>query len=206
MDVLSIDFDIIMAPTIEYYNHMTPQRKWKDIQEENPSLIIPKMDLNHYTYLVRLLNKVVDENTEIYVAFNHKMILDFLKDDVDLSIINIDHHHDLSYKPDGEMEDPNCANWARYLFEENRMKSYVWANNTNSKMPLENVENRIKSYNYIVEDFNQLKDKIANIKYKKVFICLSPEWVPPYCQTLFFGLLDMLNDKFNYHLEIHEGR
>ena len=32
MDVLSIDFDIIMAPTIEYYNHMTPQRDWEEIQ------------------------------------------------------------------------------------------------------------------------------------------------------------------------------
>ena len=163
------------------------------------------MDLQHYTYLICLLNKVIDENTKIYVAFNHKMILDFLKDDIDLNIINIDHHHDLGYKYDGEMENPTCANWARHLFEENKMKNYIWANNANSQMPLDIVADRLKSYNYIVEDFNQLKDKIANIKYEKVFICLSPEWVPPYCQTLFFGLLDMLNDKFNYHLEIHEG-
>ena len=31
MDVLSIDFDIIMAPTIEYYNHLVPTKTWEDI-------------------------------------------------------------------------------------------------------------------------------------------------------------------------------
>ena len=204
MDVLSIDFDIIMAPTIEYYNHMTPQRSWEDMQQENPYLIAPKMDLEHYNYLICLLNKVIDENTEVYVAFNHKMIVDFLKNDTDLSIINIDHHHDLSYNPNEEKQNPDCANWAKYLFEQNKMRNYVWAKNANSQMPIDIVVDQIKNYNYVIEDFNNIKDRIDNIKYQKVFICLSPEWVPPYCQTLFFGLLDMLNNKFNCHLEIHE--
>ena len=52
MDVLSIDFDIIMAPVIEYYNGMVPRRTWDDIQEENPGLITPKADFSHYNILI----------------------------------------------------------------------------------------------------------------------------------------------------------
>ena len=52
MNVLSIDFDIIMAPVIEYYNNMVPHKDWDTIQEENPSMIIPKADLYHYTFII----------------------------------------------------------------------------------------------------------------------------------------------------------
>ena len=52
MDVLSIDFDIIMAPVIEYYNGMVPRRTWNDIQEENTGLITPKADFFNYNILI----------------------------------------------------------------------------------------------------------------------------------------------------------
>ena len=39
--------------------------------------------------------------------------------------------------------------------------------------------------------------KFAN-SYDKYFICLSPEWVPPYYHSLFYTLLDCLNEKNNY--------
>ena len=205
MDVLSIDFDIIMAPVIEYYNNMVPQRDWNSIQEENPGLITPKADLKHFNYLICLLNKVIKKDTNLYIAFNHKKILDFLKEDKDLNIINIDHHHDLGYHPEGEMENPSCANWVRVLFENNQIKTYIWAKNVNSQLPNEVLEQKINGYDIIIKDLNNLRNKIDCIEFDKIFICLSPEWVPPYYQQLFFGLLDMLNDKFNYHLEIHEG-
>jgi hypothetical protein len=204
MDVLSIDFDIIMGPSIEYYNHMVPNRTWKDIDKENPMLINPKADLAHYTYLLCLLNKVVNENIPIYVAYNHKKILDFLKNDTNINLINIDHHHDFSYNPEGIIEQPNCANWVRILFENQQLNSCLWAKNSNSQLPLDIVIEKFKECNYAFEDFNLLKDKILNIHFDKIFICLSPEWVPPYYYTLFYGLLDLLNQKLNCHLKIHE--
>lgn len=204
MDILSIDFDIIMAPVIEYYNNMVPQRNWNSIQEENPGLIIPKADLKHFNYLICLLNRIIEKDTDLYIAFSHKKILDFLKEDKNLNIINIDHHHDLGYHPEGEMDSPSCANWVRVLFENNQIKTYIWAKNVNSQLPNEILKQKINGYNIIIKDFNDLKNKIDRMEFDKIFICLSPEWVPPYYQQLFFGLLDMLNDKFNYHLEMHE--
>ena len=61
MNVLSIDFDIIMAPVIEYYNNMVPHKDWDTIQEENPSMIIPKADLYHYTFIIQLIDKIISE-------------------------------------------------------------------------------------------------------------------------------------------------
>lgn len=193
MDILSIDFDIIMAPVIEYYNHMVPSRRWEDIQEENPFMITPKADLLHFNYLLCFLNKAINNDTKFYIAYNHKMILNFLKEDEKLTVVNIDHHHDLGYHPDGILDEPSCANWARILFEQNKMEKYVWAKNVNSQLPLDPTEKALASYNYTIIDFNELKDKIYDVKFDKIFLCLSPEWVPPYYQELFFGILDLLN-------------
>lgn len=204
MDVLSIDFDIIMAPTIEYYNHMVPSRKWEDIQMENPYMYNPKADLSHYNYLLCLLDKIITKEKDIYVAYNHKMIIDFLSNVDIIDIINIDHHHDLGYRLE-ENEKDNCANWAKQLLKSGKMRNYIWAKNVNSQLPVDSIKKELESYNYTIADFNELKDKIADMKFDKIFLCMSPEWVPPYYQQLFYGILDLLNQKLNCHLEIHEG-
>ena len=204
MDVLSIDFDIIMAPTIEYYNHMVPSRNWEDIQMENPYMHNPKADLSHYNYLLCLLDKVITKETDIYVAYNHKMIIDFLSNVDIVDVINIDHHHDLGYHPE-ENEKDNCANWAKQLLKSGKTRNYIWAKNVNSQLPVDSIKEELESYNYIIADFNELKDRIMDMKFDKVFLCMSPEWVPPYYQQLFYGILDLLNQKLNCHLEIHEG-
>lgn len=204
MDVLSIDFDIIMAPTIEYYNHMVPFRKWEDIQIENPYMYNPKADLSHYNYLLCLLDKIITKEKDIYVAYNHKMIIDFLSNVDIIDIINIDHHHDLGYHLE-ENEKDNCANWAKQLLKSGKMRNYIWAKNVNSQLPVDSIKKELESYNYTIADFNELKDKIADMKFDKIFLCMSPEWVPPYYQQLFYGILDLLNQKLNCHLEIHEG-
>ena len=98
MDILSIDFDIIMAPVIEYYNNMVPGKTWEDIQNENPGMITPKADLYHFNFIIQLLEKHLKDINNLYIAFNHKKIIDFLENEKSISIINIDHHHDLGYE------------------------------------------------------------------------------------------------------------
>ena len=99
MNVLSIDFDIIMAPVIEYYNNMVPKKDWEQIQNENPGMITPKADLHHFNFIIQLLEKHLNNIDNLYIAFNHKKIIDFLENEESFSIINIDHHHDLGYEP-----------------------------------------------------------------------------------------------------------
>lgn len=213
MDVLSIDFDIIMAPVIEYYNNMVPRKDWEQIQNENPGMITPKADLHHFNFIIQLLEKHLNNTDNLYIAFNHKKIIDFLENEESFSIINIDHHHDLGYEPLDEiveetLKKPNCGNWAKYLFDVNKLNKYIWIKNINS---IENYKDSIQQnpekYQFATKDLqdSDTKEMLLNIKFDKIFLCLSPEWVPPYYRDLFFGMLDWLNLKFNCHLEIQEG-
>ena len=210
MNILSIDFDIIMAPVIEYYNNMVPMKNWDEICTENPGMLCPKADLFHYNLILKLLNKLVNQDTSLYIAFNHKMIVDFIDDNDDIFLINIDHHHDLGYAEEddtkeGTLKNLNCGNWVKYLFDKSQLREYVWINNRNSlDVTRELIDNQVKNYNCKKINFENAEETILKFNYDKIFICLSPEWVPPYYHTLFYGLVDFINEKTNKHFIIHE--
>lgn len=136
MKVLSVDFDIIMAPDINLYNPIVPRKNIEEVIKEHPLLTGLRADLTHYKKLVNLLLKVSKDipYSNICVAFSHEHIGNFLQNDTNLEIINIDHHHDLGYEPDSNYEICTCANWAYYLFKEKKVINYTWLNNTNSDM------------------------------------------------------------------------
>ena len=46
MNVLSIDFDIIMAPSINLYNNMVPGTQWDDLLKNLPNLATTPADLH----------------------------------------------------------------------------------------------------------------------------------------------------------------
>lgn len=197
MNVLSIDFDIIMAPSINLYNSMVPQAHWEDLLKTLPNLATTPADLNIYSKILRYLLRTVDKTSPIYIAYSHSFIKDYLQYDYDLNIVNIDHHHDIFYdEKDKEckLQDCTCANWVKYFYDQGQLKNYTWVHNDNSFDP--NFEVNFK-YNKI--PFKEFE--FAN-SYDKYFICLSPEWVPPYYHSLFYTLLDCLNEKNDYHLEI----
>ena len=49
-NILTIDFDIIMAPCIELYNNMVPEMDW-DIMTDFPQGQLFNADLNLYQFL-----------------------------------------------------------------------------------------------------------------------------------------------------------
>lgn len=53
MNVLSIDFDIIMAPSINLYNNMVPQIHWEDLLKNLPNLTTTPADLYIYSSILR---------------------------------------------------------------------------------------------------------------------------------------------------------
>lgn len=134
MKVLSVDFDIIMAPDINLYNPIVPRKNIEEVIKEHPLLTGLRADLIHYKNLVNLLLKVSKDipYSNICVAFSHEYIGNFLQNDTNLEIVNIDHHHDLGYEPNLNYEICNCANWAYYLFKKKKVINYTWLNNTNS--------------------------------------------------------------------------
>lgn len=130
MNIVSIDFDIIMAPSIEFYNNNVRDRTLFD----NPLLKVCNADLEHYRRLTDWLIKNKKENNVIIIK-SHERIVNYI-DNPDDIVINIDHHHDLGYKflentclDESKID---CGNWAEYLLSNKLIKKYIWINNENS--------------------------------------------------------------------------
>ena len=183
MNVVSIDFDIIMAPSIEFYNNLTNNRYLFD----DPLLKVCNADLDHYrkltTWFFKNLKNVEYENL-IFIK-SHEQIVNYINlGDV---VYNIDHHHDLSYK-EHEENKCNCGNWVKYLFDNNIIKDYIWINNPNSIQP-RYFKGKIEQCTF--DSFN-----LDSLEADKVIICLSPEWVPPQYHSLLYSWMDICGKGF----------
>lgn len=189
MTVVTIDFDIIMAPSIEFYNNLTGNKKLFD----DPLTRVFPADFIHYQRLtqwiisqMRTLNK-----TDIVFITSHDSLINYVSPED--TVINIDHHHDLGYERPGDNNknhnEINCGNWAEYLLNNNLIKNYIWIKNENS-----NPNKKCKS---IIEEYNFKTYELANLQADKIIFCLSPEWVPPQYHNLFFIWIDILNNYYN---------
>ena len=205
MKVLSIDFDIIMAPDINLYNPLTPRiAVIDDLINQHPCLTGLRADFTHYQKLANLILTVGANMNyhDVCVSFSHEHIGKFLINDTDLEIINIDHHHDLGYDENDNFEKCTCANWAYYLFKKGQLKKYTWLNNPNSgAIPPTQNEECFSSF-----PFCELEEKEYIKQFgqpDKIFLCLSPEWVPEQYHPLFFLMLDLLNKQNDYTLPVY---
>lgn len=201
VNVLSIDFDIIMAPDINLYNPLiNGTAKIDNLALVSPLLSGVRADLSHYQKIVLYINEIIKYlNVEdIRVSFSHEDIKNVLSSLDDVRVINIDHHHDFGYSEKAE-EYCTCANWGKYFKDLSIINSFTWINNVNSELPLDKT----------IKDFIQTKnlDKtdllIELPRIDKLFICLSPEWVPQQYHPLFYLMLDLINEKKNCKLQIY---
>lgn len=212
MNILSIDFDIIMAPDIPLYNQFVrgTNGQGKNVTLETlcsdfPMLNHCRADLNHYqkivTYLLGIIKDVEEKN--IRVAFSHEDIKYMLDESSDVHVFNIDHHHDLGYPvPEEEKERADkictCANWGDFYFRNGTITKFTWLKNANSdEHPIYKEDERVTILNLIDFDLNTLPP------IDKIFLCLSPEWVSNTYTPLFYLILDLINSQKDCHLEIH---
>ena len=206
--VLSIDFDIIMAPTIELYNNLVPKQRWESMENENPLCALAYPDLTHYqnlvNYIISLLPKLNKDN--IFIIENHGKIIDYItKDDEPMRVINIDHHHDVWY-PNGQYDKITCANWVQKLDELKQIKEYIWIKNKNSIFPVSKEHENIITEHYNLQDLfmeGTLNDIVGVPDI--LVLCLSEPWIPVRYRPLFFLILDILNNYYNTHFPIRYG-
>ena len=204
-NVLTIDFDLIMAPSIELYNDIIGD-------EEGINEVIQKYPLLEYTLtadffiyealtrgLMILFKKIPADN--VYFISNHQDIIPIVGDLEKFSLINIDHHHDIAYgstKPTSFIRQAECGNWVKYLSDLGKIKEYIWIHNKNSIMPKIGF-----SKPYLYEDLEiQTIDfnKFENID--KLVICNSPHWVPPNVQALFMTWIGIAEEYYGKNFEI----
>lgn len=205
-NIVTIDFDIIMAPCIEIYNDLIAPMGWEHFLKIDQMKVLTA-DLDHYqkltNYLIKIIKKLNKEN--IVFIENHAQIIHYLDTNERLNIYNIDHHHDCGYRNDEgkkrhELE-LTCGNWALFLKNMNILNNFYWINNKNSNRPPEEKK-QIKYVEHELNDFNLDNLPIPD----KLIICLSEPWVPPMFRPLYFLWMDIFNEHFNTRFEIDYTR
>lgn len=205
--VVTIDFDIIMAPSIMFYNDKVPGVPWDDLLKD-PHYQLLTIDANHYQKIVSYLTKCIKilPKENIHFIEDHGRIAHFITTP-NSKVINIDHHHDLGY---GKREDDDrpadmihCANWAKILHDKGFIKSYLWVNNSNSSQPFS--ENNDNNYDWMTtKDFRELDIDELPIP-DELILCLSEPWVPYAYRPLFYALMDLCNNFYNTHFDLMMG-
>lgn len=202
MNIVTIDFDIIMGPSIGVYNNAVNEDfKVDSIIEDYPFLSNVPADLNIYEYLTRYIVDVIKVLPQDKIQFirSHEQIVPLVSKYRDANLINIDHHHDIGY----EIEDwtkpivgkPQCGNWVKKLFDTKVINHYDWVSN-----PLSDVLPDEVTELYAVED-HLLKDySLINLTKNTdvLIICQSFEWVPRMYQPLFYtwvGIYEEMTDR-----------
>ena len=202
MKIITIDFDIIMAPSIDLYNNIS-NSPWEERYERHPLLKLADADFITYhrltQYLLYIVPKMKKEN--IHFIANHQSVLNYLTKIAEpIDVINIDHHHDIVYG--GGLEKLNCGNWVSWIDKEYKLNSYLWIHDNNSRFPKEeDVKINYTKKNILEYGDEQYK---YNTPPDELIICLSGEWVPPQYKRLFFVWFDICNYIHNTHYDLED--
>ncbi len=201
MRVLSIDLDYIMGPSIEDYNsilyHSNSTIRWDRFfsthnLKENDFWI----DKSNLLFCYNLFLKCLKTCDNVSFGYDHDSILFSISDYDNIDLVNIDHHDDVfggDYDVDGdlscedaykmelyEMEKHNRVhegNWGAWLAVHNKIKSFTWIGNKNSRNKERNKFNAEIVPNYLnVEKENY---KFDSYNFDHIFVCMSPSYIPP---------------------------
>ena len=205
MKILSIDFDIIMGPSIEIYNHkMGSNCTCQQFEKFYPLIRYANADLMVYSILTDFLIDAAKDMRpdQIHFIMNHMDILNFINEDDKVTIMNIDHHHDLGYPGLGN-ESVNCGNWLDFLFEEKCCEGLTWIQNSTSSPP----PPKYKTHPMIQEfEFPEIDLIYELIKPDMIVICGSFEWIPTQFQPLFYLWRDIISNiqQYQHEVMLHE--
>lgn len=196
MNIVTIDFDIIMHRSINLYNDLVDDEDTISVilQENNEAHFIPNPDLFLYNYLTNYVAKCfkklpkdhiffIDDHDEVTELFNTKFANDLDK----FNIFNIDFHHDIAYDENDfseNIEEADCGNWVKYLFDKypNNFKQYIWIKakeSLNFDRPM-SFSKKIITYN--IDKYN-LDALLKSTDF--LFLCKSEPWVPLEEQQLY---------------------
>ena len=188
INILSVDIDWIMEPSIQIYNWLInedTETEQFNLEVNAPGVVLPP-DLYKFYQLNKILftpNCKVDKDS-LVIQKSHKSIVRAIsnwKINEPYVVWNVDHHHDCGYTDktgnarQAYYNGATCGNWAAYLaLHDKNLKQYCWIGNFNSNHDIdEDIKKQLPQYHYF-ENINILSE----IKFDKIFICRSPGWMP----------------------------
>ena len=202
--LVTIDFDIIMGPCILFYNHLVPQSKWEDLNTYEIANSL-HADYGIYfkltSYLCNLLKKL--KSDQIVFVTGHDQVLNFIDKNEKYNIINIDHHHDLGYGNNAQKgHELNCANWVKYMMDNDQCSSYMWFRNQDSELTGGVDQTDIT---HLCTDILLTMDTNLDGLATPDLLCIvtSPQWVPPKFLYLLDCWLTMCESFYGHEFELH---
>ena len=189
MKVITIDFDIIMRPSINAYNNLSDDATpYMDALANLDALTNLPFDSYIYADLTKYVTHMALTHPDrIHFIGNHKHIENYITNKMEnVELINIDHHHDVGYLEIEDWDEPvpalTCGNWVKDLWDRGILSKYTWIRNDNSVFPPDEAMKYIskdQQYGY----YNYYKEmEHADL----VIICGSLEWVPPTYHGLYY--------------------
>lgn len=199
-NVLSIDLDYIMWPDIEFYNSLlfdsNPTERWMMMEESNYITERRKYEIDqaNLMFVYNVFLKAIKQCKSVSFAYEHDAILyELEKEKYDnISLIHIDHHSDYlngTFQDEGYkgfekeyylVEKQNLldeGNWIAWLKIKNKLKCFLW---------IHNPDTSYDDWKFIYDSMNgefYMHDKkeveLNREKYDHVFVCLSPQYIPP---------------------------
>ena len=180
INVLSIDYDYFQKVTkrdiLHYPDGIDLEPHISSIVWVSKYEIYKDLDniTNNHERL-SLVSEIVSENKSAkkMVSYTHRDIYDFiirntLPED-EISIYNLDMHHDV-FNSNDELD---CGNWISFLKKVRKSTIIYW------------YANPISASVYGIEEYSEYLhaddiSELANNKYDLIFLCKSPNWVPPH--------------------------
>lgn len=141
--------------------------------------------------------KIIESNPEAVHFFerDHDEVLNYLQDDCDNTIVNIDFHHDLGYDFSEDQKQPMINNWTLWGWDEGLIKSYSWIGRSTSAHPV----TATIPYEYL--EWRDIDvDKLP--EFDEIHIIRSPEFCPKDVYNIFVNCYNNLKVVGKLSLEL----
>ena len=141
--------------------------------------------------------KIIESNPEAVHFFerDHDEVLNYLQDDCDNTIVNIDFHHDLGYDFSEDQRQPMINNWTLWGWDEGLIKSYSWIGRSTSAHPV----TATIPYEYL--EWRDIDvDKLP--EFDEIHIIRSPEFCPKDVYNIFVNCYNNLKVVGKLSLEL----
>ena len=141
--------------------------------------------------------KIIESNPEAVHFFerDHDEVLNYLQDDCDNTIANIDFHHDLGYDFSEDQKQPMINNWTLWGWDDGLIKSYSWIGRSTSAHPV----TATIPYEYL--EWRDIDvDKLP--EFDEIHIIRSPEFCPKDVYNIFVNCYNNLKVVGKLSLEL----
>lgn len=197
-DIRSLNSCIPFEMVEEYEDLKDLEKLWKCTRELHKLRFKKEIDEKAICKgTLEFVLKIIENNPEAVHFFerDHDEVLNYLHDDCDNTVVNIDFHHDLGYDFSEDQKQPMINNWTLWGWDEGLIKSYSWIGRSTSAHPV----TATIPYEYL--EWRDIDvDKLP--EFDEIHIIRSPEFCPKDVYNIFVNCYNNLKVVGKLSLEL----